>query len=183
MLLSGLAGTNSSSGEAVHTVLLMHDRFDPAFLMIRPGDIVHWVWTVEFHNVESGIIDVDVFEIKPDGRFRSGDPDFDLIFDLAFDRSFLDASPSLGSAYPYYCVVHGFEGMIGVIEVVVPGDADLDTDVDLDDHASLTVCLMGPGEIEFPPDCGWGVRLRLDADADSDVDLHDFAEFQNGFAG
>lgn len=183
LLLAGMIGANSTRGETTHTVLLMHDRFDPSSLMIRPGDTVHWDWVVNFHNVESGIIDGVNFLILPDGRFRSGDPNFDLTFDFEFDRGFLDANPSPDSAYPYYCVVHGFEGMTGVIEVVVAGDADLDMDVDLDDHAGLTVCLLGPIESGFPPNCGLGVLLRLDTDVDGDIDLHDVAEFQNLFAG
>ncbi len=69
---------------------------------------------------------------------------------------------------------------IATFEVYVqrplPGDFDLDGDVDVDDFAYLADCLMGP-EVTPAPDCEC-----TDLTTDSDVDMQDFLGFQGFFA-
>ncbi|MGB2984581.1 MAG: SUMF1/EgtB/PvdO family nonheme iron enzyme [Phycisphaerae bacterium] len=66
-----------------------------------------------------------------------------------------------------------------VVRTVAPptGDFDFDGDVDGDDYAAATVCLVGPDAGSIP---GCGV---LDLDMDGDIDLRDFATFQILFTG
>ncbi len=60
----------------------------------------------------------------------------------------------------------------------VPGDADLDGDVDASDFAQLATCLSGPGN-SIGADC----HEFFDLDFDFDVDLPDLAAFQCCFSG
>ncbi len=59
----------------------------------------------------------------------------------------------------------------------LPGDADLDDVVDLDDYAAAHDCLSGPGG-STTLDC-----RPADNDGDHDVDLRDFALLQAAFTG
>ncbi|MCP4246615.1 MAG: hypothetical protein GY778_06165 [bacterium] len=59
----------------------------------------------------------------------------------------------------------------------IPGDCDLDGDVDLAEYGNFESCLTGPGGgLGTGCDC-------FDVDADGDVTLFDFAEFQVAFTG
>ncbi len=60
-------------------------------------------------------------------------------------------------------------------------DCDFNSDgtVDLQDFASLSNCLSGPGSL--PPWCYTTCLAAFDSDSDSDIDLVDFAEFQKLF--
>ncbi len=60
----------------------------------------------------------------------------------------------------------------------VPGDMDLDSDVDLADYALFRGCFMGPQIPVVEPGCQNALF-----DADSDVDLQDLAGFQSAFTG
>lgn len=60
----------------------------------------------------------------------------------------------------------------------VPGDFDLDGDVDADDLASFAACATGPEIVQADANC---VKARLDGD--SDVDMNDFAIFQRCWSG
>lgn len=60
---------------------------------------------------------------------------------------------------------------------VVPGDLDLDLDVDLNDHAVFADCLAGPGVLTPPAPCPPAAFGRADFDLDGDVDLTDSATF------
>jgi plastocyanin len=175
------SAVSSASAQTTHTVELIDMSFSPPDLKIDLGDTVHWVWVFGFHNVESGI--VVGFDAIPDGRFRSGDPDFDLTFDLVVDRAFLDAYPAPNAVYPYYCVVHGPDGMVGSIRVTVPGDFNGDLNVDLEDYAQLADCLGGPDQTIPPTGCPALEFNRVEMDDDGDVDLRDFAAFQRAFGG
>ena len=59
----------------------------------------------------------------------------------------------------------------------LPGDADLDGDVDLPDLAALEVCLDGPGQVLLPRCAGF------DNNNDNQVGLFEFGEFQRAFTG
>lgn len=50
----------------------------------------------------------------------------------------------------------------------IPGDADGDQDVDLDDFGAFQVCLSGSGIVQDAPGCTWALL-----DADNDVDAAD----------
>ena len=173
------SAATTASAQTTHTVELLDMSFSPSDLKINLGDTVHWVWLFGFHNVESGIL--IGFDTIPDGRFRSGDPNLDLTFDLVFDRAFLDAHPAPNAVYRYYCAVHGFAGMVGMIEVTIPGDFNGDLSADLDDCAHLADCLGGPERMTPPSGCPSLEFDRVEMDGDGDVDLRDFAVFQLAF--
>jgi plastocyanin len=178
-LVAGAFAT--AAAQTTHTVQLLDMSFEPSDLKIRLGDTVHWVWVSSVHNVESGVVENKVG--VHDGRFRSGDPDFDLTFDLRFDRAFIEARPAPGAVYPYYCLVHYFVGMVGTIRVTILGDFDNDLDVDLDDSALFAGCLSGPDRTVLPFGCTPLEFNRADMDDDGDVDLRDLAAFQQVFGG
>jgi hypothetical protein len=72
-----------------------------------------------------------------------------------------------------------------IIRSAVPGDADDDGDVDLDDFAIFTDCLAGPHVSPQPTRVGVDARDCLwyfDRDADEDVDLADFSSLLGSFA-
>lgn len=62
----------------------------------------------------------------------------------------------------------------------LPGDFDLDGDVNLDDFMIFTDCFAGP---DLPPAGICPVGVDADLDGDNDVDLIDFALFQIAFDG
>lgn len=181
----GLLGFAATSGQAqtVHTIELDGVQFIPANVSINVGDTVHWVWVSGFHNVESGVIEDDVG--VPDDNFRSGDPTLEAgaTFDVVFDANFLSTRPMPGNSYPYYCVVHATLGMAGAIAVLIPGDIDGDTDVDLDDHRILVGCMTGPNSSTPSGACNAGEFDLADIDGDGDVDLWDAAAMQRSHTG
>ena len=67
----------------------------------------------------------------------------------------------------------------------VPGDADGDGNVDLDDYSGLFDCLAGPAIAPSPtcPITPQGCLNAFDFDDDTDVDLFDFAMFTIAFDG
>jgi len=76
----------------------------------------------------------------------------------------------------------GFDaGSVELTVVAIPGDIDLDADVDLDDFASFALCLSGSGVTVPPVGCGQSEFGSSDTDADGDVDLSDFAIFTLSF--
>ncbi len=87
--------------------------FVPPDVKINVGDTVHWAWKGEPmpHNVESGVGGAH------DGNFRSGDPVISEDYSVVFDQAFLDANPMPDDLYPYYCINHFGQGMIGSITV------------------------------------------------------------------
>jgi hypothetical protein len=66
---------------------------------------------------------------------------------------------------------------IDIIAPPVPGDANGDGDVDLDDYAALPNCVTDPGGT-VGAECEWA-----DLDGDGDCDLADFAIFAAVFTG
>lgn len=68
---------------------------------------------------------------------------------------------------------------IGAFELL-PGDTDIDADVDLSDFAAFARCFGGPG-MPPAPSCPPGVTADLDRDAD--VDTADFMIFAQNFTG
>ncbi len=63
-----------------------------------------------------------------------------------------------------------------VILAATLGDADVDGDQDLDDHALLIPCMAGPDSTPVDPACA-----IFDFESDGHVDLEDVASFQNVF--
>ena len=61
----------------------------------------------------------------------------------------------------------------------LPGDADNDRDIDLDDVAAFIACMAGPDQPPSTPDC----LYIFDADTDDDIDLADFAVLAQAFTG
>ena len=168
---------SAAHSQTTWNVELGGGRFTPDDLTIDEGDRVHWVWVTGIHNVESGVGG------NHDGNFRSGDARFNQTFDLVFDRAFLDAHIMSSNVYPYYCIVHVSLGMVGSITVIVAGDVDRDTDVDLDDYASIAPCLNGPDTSDPLPECTAKQQTQADIDRDGNVDLRDIAMLQRAFTG
>ncbi|MEK7730284.1 MAG: hypothetical protein AAB363_00340 [Planctomycetota bacterium] len=81
------------------------------------------------------------------------------------NQAFIDAVDSDPSTKPFITIVNR-----------IPGDADNDRDVDLDDFAELPPCMLGPG-VAVSSAC----RI-LDDDLDTDVDLADLAAFLHHLA-
>ncbi len=173
------AGHGAAAGATTHTVELVGLEFIPRDLVIDVGDTVHWVWVTGFHNVESGTIEAGTG--IHDGNFRSGNPAFGLTYDVTFDQTMLDIVPMPGNIYVYYCVVHAGSNMAGTITVIVAGDLDRDTDVDVEDQRIATTCMAGPGTDALPTGCSQEQMDRADIDEDGDVDLLDLAVIQRAF--
>ncbi|MFT5291913.1 MAG: plastocyanin [Planctomycetota bacterium] len=115
LLASVLMVGGLDQAQTTHFVALNAASFSPASLTIDVGDTVQWDWVGGFHNVESGVGGV------PDGIFTSGAPTTAATtFSVTFDQAFLDANPTSGKRYAYYCIVHVGLGMSGDIVVNIP---------------------------------------------------------------
>ncbi len=112
VLVSILGAAAPALGDVIE-VGVVGTTFIPADVKINVGDTVHWAWKGEPmpHNVESGVGGAH------DGNFRSGDPVTSEDYSVVFDQAFLDANPMPDNSYPYYCIVHVFEDMIGSVTV------------------------------------------------------------------
>jgi hypothetical protein len=60
----------------------------------------------------------------------------------------------------------------------IPGDFDVDDDIDLDDFGHFQACMTGPRQGPPAPNCH-----DADLDGDNDVDLSDFGFFQRCLSG
>ncbi len=80
--------------------------------------------------------------------------------------------------YAYHChiIEHEDHEMMRQFQVVLHGDYDEDSDVDLADFALWTDCMTGPNQSPFPEGCH-----AFDFDYDMDVDYSDFGAFQRAF--
>ncbi|MFH0979930.1 MAG: family 10 glycosylhydrolase [Planctomycetota bacterium] len=70
----------------------------------------------------------------------------------------------------------GFTEVNFALGTWLPGDYDVDADVDLDDYAHFASCLTGPGQGPLAAGCD-----VFDFDADADVDLKDYQVLQDSF--
>ena len=68
-------------------------------------------------------------------------------------------------------------------EPFLPGDFDLDGDVDLSDFATFALCYAGAAVTTPPPGCTTEEFETTDLDGDLDVDLSDFATFALNYTG
>jgi len=86
--------------------------FVPDSVNIGVGDTVRWTWESDFHSVTSG---------KPctsDGQFCSPDNmhcEAGILNNTGFVYEFTFAQPGM---YQYFCALHCFAGMTGVINVL-----------------------------------------------------------------
>ncbi len=79
-------------------------------------------------------------------------------------------------AYHCHIIEHEDHEMMRQFQVVLHGDYDEDSDVDLQDFAQLGDCITGPNQSPFPDGCH-----TFDFDYDLDVDFADFGAFQRAF--
>ncbi len=86
---------------ATVTVEVFNAFYEPFSVTINPGDTVTWHWNTPEHSVTSGTPG------SPDGLFDSG---------IKSSGSFSFTFRNEG-LYNYYCIPHGFMGMIGSVHV------------------------------------------------------------------
>ncbi|MGB2987486.1 MAG: hypothetical protein WBE26_16605, partial [Phycisphaerae bacterium] len=73
------------------------------------------------------------------------------------------------------------EGYIAIVKM--PGDLNVDGDVDLSDFSGFAICLGGPDITTPPPDCDPNDFANCDLDNDGDADMSDLRMFQETFTG
>src|SRR5215475_4048402 len=87
--------------------------FVPDTVTISVGDTVRWTWESNFHSVTSG----DTTTCNANGRFCSPDNmrcDDGVLNNTGFVYEFTFTEPG---RYPYFCALHCFAGMTGVVNV------------------------------------------------------------------
>ena len=77
----------------------------------------------------------------------------------------------------------GLDYARGFVFRCAPADTDCDGDVDVDDYASWSACLAGPGVTTPPAGCSATEFADRDFDGDSDVDAVDYRAFVAVFSG
>jgi plastocyanin len=88
--------------------------FVPDTINISVGDTVRWTWESNFHSVTSG----DPTTCNADGQFCSPDNmncDAGILNNTGFVYEFTFTQPGM---YQYFCAVHCFAGMTGVVTVM-----------------------------------------------------------------
>jgi plastocyanin len=101
-LAFAVTGFVTPASGAIHDVVQEGQSFEPALVVIQPGDTVRWTWTIGIHTVTSG-----------------SNCDADGLFDAPLDtghRTFSFTFPTAGT-YDYFCVPHCAMGMTGTVEV------------------------------------------------------------------
>ena len=86
--------------------------FEPDTVTIRAGDTMRWTWASDFHSVTSGT------SCTADGQFCSPanlNCDAGILNDTGFVYEFTFTEPG---TYQYFCALHCFAGMTGVVNVV-----------------------------------------------------------------
>jgi len=86
--------------------------FEPDSVTIRAGDTMRWTWASDFHSVTSGT------SCTADGQFCSPanlNCDAGILNDTGFVYEFTFTEPG---TYQYFCALHCFAGMTGVVNVV-----------------------------------------------------------------
>jgi len=89
--------------------------FVPDTVNIRVGDTVRWTWESDFHSVTSGT------SCTADGQFCSPDNtncEAGILNDTGFVYEFTFMQTGI---YQYFCALHCFAGMTGVVNVMPPG--------------------------------------------------------------
>ena len=89
--------------------------FVPDTVNIRVGDTVRWTWESDFHSVTSGT------SCTADGEFCSPDNmncEAGILNDTGFVYEYTFTQPG---TYQYFCALHCFAAMTGVVNVMPPG--------------------------------------------------------------
>ena len=95
----GMAGSNVKKDGYMYPLLI----FTPAFVSIKPGDTVEWIWDADAHSTTSGTPG------NASGFWNSGVLNDGAIFTHVFSDP---------GTFPYYCSVHGSCcGMTGTVFV------------------------------------------------------------------
>ena len=87
--------------------------FEPDTLNISVGDTVRWTWESDFHSVTSG----NSMSCTANGQFCSPDNmncDAGILSETGFVYEFTFTQ---AGTYPYFCALHCFAGMTGVVNV------------------------------------------------------------------
>jgi plastocyanin len=108
---TGLPAGPSTGGNAGTQVAVQDSVFSPKTLTIKAGQTVTWNWIgVAPHNVES---DTGLFNSHP-GCTTSSMDKCSKKGDTPFTHTFTAAG-----TYPYFCVIHGAKGGIGMAGTIV----------------------------------------------------------------
>ena len=86
--------------------------FEPTTVNISVGDTVRWTWATDFHSVTSGT------SCTADGQFCSPantNCEAGSLSNTGFVYEFTFTQPG---AYQYFCALHCFAGMTGVVNVM-----------------------------------------------------------------
>jgi len=120
---------------------------------------------------------VNWLSVLPDSGSSTGEPDtIQVIYEVAglsvgtHNATITVADPNAGNS-PQTVAVH-------LLVNPIPGDFDVDFDVDQEDFGHFQVCLSGPGVAQNDQDC---LNARLDED--EDVDRDDFVVFMGCVSG
>lgn len=92
-------------GPTTHHVVQSGFSFDPADIVVAPGDIIEWHWSDDSHTVTSGS------PCTADGRFNEP---LDIANQLAI---YIVPSDEPSGVIPYFCIPHCLANMTGTITV------------------------------------------------------------------
>jgi len=134
------------------------------------------------HNAGGGTLnytvasDVSWITVSPESGISTGDVNICV---MTYSVSSLAVSEYVGSLTVIDpAAVNSPQTVRVTLRVTIPGDFNLDGDVDLEDFGTFQICYSGPGVPQLDAACS---EARLDDD--TDVDLDDFALWQTCFSG
>jgi len=130
--------------------------------------VVTWEDVPEYSNTGSNTFQLEMFF---DGVIRMS------YLSISASDGITGLSEGNGEPVPFY------ETDLSDMGPCLPGDLDVDGDVDLDDYAIFRDCLAGPDVPTPPGSCSADDFMNADIEADLDVDIYDFTVFQAAFTG
>jgi hypothetical protein len=148
--------------------------------------VQRWAWFVNNNHVwqaggpvqwtHCALYNGDMFDIRPLGQAYASHPKYDNcpgVWNTDQADSDHDGVGNACDACPYTIL-----GVHIDASGCIPGDFDVDNDVDLSDFSFFQACFNGPNRTPTLAEC-----VATDLDDDADVDQGDFAAFQGCFNG
>jgi plastocyanin len=95
-------GAGTTEDPAAATVVVTNNKYTPAQVTVKAGQIVEWQFNQGVHDVTSGTSSggttaADPIKCTPDGKFASGEPQGSGKFRFKFTTA---------GTYPYFCTPH-----------------------------------------------------------------------------